>query len=105
MCLSLDEHISDWRDKYVVLLDNCPAHTSVAAYSVMAYLQIPILFSAPASYSAIPVEGVFGALKAIDLDQLPEPNTARISTTNSRKPTTKQHIMFHATQYLKSMPN
>jgi transposase len=74
MIAKLDCARPNWRKKYILLLDNCPAHTSQASVSVMKHLRIPVFFSAPASYIAIPVEGVFAALKAKELDLLPVPN-------------------------------
>jgi hypothetical protein len=69
MVEQLDQAFPNWRSQYIFLIDNCAAHTSRATILVMEHLCIPVFFSAPASYLAIPVEGVFGALKAKELDK------------------------------------
>ena len=70
----LDECMADWRGRYVVLLDNCPAHTSQVSTQVLAHLRVPVFFSAPASYLAILIEGIFGQLKALQLDAIADPD-------------------------------
>jgi transposase len=63
MCAALDAHDPEWRQKSVVVLDNCPSHTSRNVKKVIKHLSIPALFTAPASFVCLPVEGFFAAIK------------------------------------------
>lgn len=53
----------NWRDRMVLVLDNCSSHKTALARLVLARLGFPVLFSAPASYRVLPVELLFGAVK------------------------------------------
>ena len=62
----LNERRPDWRETHVFLLDNCSIHKTQLARKILANLGYPVIYSAPASFIAIPVEGIFGVLKAVD---------------------------------------
>ena len=47
-------------------MDNCPSHKTPLLRDVLRKLGVPTIFSAPASFLAIPAEAVFGALKSVD---------------------------------------
>ena len=51
-----------WRDG-VLLLDNASFHKHDLILTLMAILRMRVLFTAPASYKAIPVERYFAVLK------------------------------------------
>lgn len=70
----LDDHIVGWREQYIVVIDNCPAHTSAVSLMALAHLGVPLMFTAPASYKALPVEAIFGLLKATDLNGISDPS-------------------------------
>ena len=70
----LDHHFSDWRDTHMLLLDNCPSHKTSLTMNTLERLNMPVLFSAPASFKAIPVEGMFGAIKGIDFSKIADPD-------------------------------
>ena len=59
----LDEQIPNWRSTHILLIDNAPSHSSDVTRAVLSSLQVPVCFSAPASYSCLPVERVFGILR------------------------------------------
>ena len=59
----LDLKVPNWRGTHVLLMDNSTIHTSKVVERLLAALQIPTIFSGPASYRSLPVEYVFGHLK------------------------------------------
>ena len=66
----LDEHRPGWRETHIILLDNCPSHKTQMMMKKLDQLDAPIIFSAPASFKAIPIEGIFGAIKATDFSKI-----------------------------------
>ena len=60
---ALDASSPDWRATHVLVLDNCASHKTSLVLSVLKAGGFTVIFSAPASYSALPVEGIFGLIK------------------------------------------
>ena len=65
----LDKLRPGWRRNHVVLMDNAKSHKSELSRSVINYLRIPTIFSAPGSMTCLPVEKVFGLLKLQIIDR------------------------------------
>ena len=84
----------------MILIDNCPSHKTSMTLKTLAKLDVPVLFSAPASFKAIPVEGVFGAIKAVDFSKIPDSDPAPVSTERVKKMTLKQKLMMKVSNYL-----
>lgn len=53
----------DWRTNYVLVLDNCSCHKTPMVRQVLRNIGFKVLYTAPASYLAMPVELVFGRIK------------------------------------------
>ena len=53
-----DSH-PDWRDHYVIYIDNATFHRSTYVTSKLEEYQVPVLYSGPYSYDGAPVERVF----------------------------------------------
>ena len=66
--LKLDREDVDWREKTVILFDNASYHTSDNTLRMMEGLNIPIIFTGPYSYDAAPIELLFAAFKADDVN-------------------------------------
>ena len=64
LVLKLDKEDASWRDKRVLLLDGAPYHTSESTLQLMEGLQIPVLFTGPHSYDAVPIELLFASFKS-----------------------------------------
>ena len=64
----LDEENKQWRKDTVILLDNAPYHKSAELLTLLKELQIPVLFTGPHSYAAVPIELWFAAFKADDIN-------------------------------------
>ena len=64
----LDSETPGWQEDTVFLLDNASYHTSDETRAVFRTLGLKILFSGPYSYSAAPVELLFGGLKNGELN-------------------------------------
>ena len=64
----LDVEQPGWRDQMVIVLDNASYHTSSATQNVLREHQIPVCFTGPHSYLAAPIELLFAALKANDIN-------------------------------------
>ena len=54
-------------------MDNAPSHSGKLTNQVLHNLNVPHMFTAPASYSALPVEGMFGKIKMLDLSPIDMP--------------------------------
>ena len=52
----------------IILIDNAPYHTGEEARDYLHKMQIPIMYSAPYSYSAAPIETLFSLLKLGELN-------------------------------------
>jgi hypothetical protein len=75
----LDKYRPYWRETHVFLLDNMSSHKTLQTRRVFEALEIPYMFSAPASFIAMPVESVFKFIKMNDFREkrLPADFTVR----------------------------
>ena len=64
----LDREDPGWQENTTFLLDNASWHNSTEMMDNFAKLKLDIIFSAPYSYSAAPIELVFAALKLGDIN-------------------------------------
>ena len=64
----LDDERPQWRRNTIILIDNAPYHVGAGMMGVYEKLQIPICFTGPHSYDASPVELMFAAFKADDIN-------------------------------------
>ena len=69
----LDREDPGWEQATQILLDNAKWHSNDVMKSRLSRMNLPIIYSAPYSYSTAPVESAFAALKLGDLnpDRLP----------------------------------
>ena len=69
----LDMESPGWEQSSYILLDNAAWHSNPEMKTRLAKMELPIIYSAPYSYSTAPVERAFAALKLGDLnpDRLP----------------------------------
>ncbi len=63
---AMDDVDERWKENYIFLMDNCPSHKTPMVRQIIRKLQIPVLFSAPASFKTAIIELIFGALKGKD---------------------------------------
>ena len=68
LVLKLDQEDAEWRTTTVILLDNAPYHASESTIDLMEGLKIPVLFTGPHSYDAVPIELLFAAFKSRDIN-------------------------------------
>ena len=101
----LDLHLENWREQYVILIDNCPAHSSAITAKMLSHMGVPIMFSAPASYAALPVEGVFKIVKARDLDAMPDPSVEELREGHVERVTFMHRVMYKLAINLMAMPD
>ena len=59
----LDHRSPDWRLTHCLVMDNMSGHKTHLSLAVLRHLGVPVAFTAPASFSAMPVERAFGLLK------------------------------------------
>ena len=64
----LDQERPGWQEDTVFLWDNAAYHSSEETRAVIKTLGIKIIFSGPYSYSAAPIELLFGGLKKGELN-------------------------------------
>jgi hypothetical protein len=65
---ALDRESPGWQDQTVFLLDNASYHSSAETRAATQALGLKLIFSGPYSYSAAPIELLFGGLKAGELN-------------------------------------
>ena len=63
----LDYERPNWRQNTIIMLDNAAYHKTKAALEFFKAFKVPILFTAPYSYSLSPIEMLFSFVKAVDL--------------------------------------
>ena len=56
---------------------------------MLANLNVPHMFTAPASYGALPVEAMFGRIKLLDLDPVDLPDYNQAPADNNPAPNIK----------------
>ena len=64
----LDQQYPGWQDNTIILWDNAPYHTSAETMSYLRRQGIQVVYSGPYSYSAAPIETLFGHLKLGELN-------------------------------------
>ena len=65
---ALNNESPGWEENTVFLWDNASYHSSAETRAVLKKLGINIIFSGPYSYSAAPIELLFGSLKVNELN-------------------------------------
>lgn len=78
----------------MLLLDNCASHKTKKTIETLARLQFPVIFTAPASFLAVPIEGIFGPIKLVDFTKIPNPELSVIPSKKIKKFTHKQNTMI-----------
>ena len=63
----------------MLLLDNCANNKTSKVLSLINSIEIPTLYSAPASYSAVPIERFFGAIKSKNYEEEEVPDILKRS--------------------------
>ena len=56
---TLDSETPGWQENSIILVDNAPYHSGEEIREYMHKMQIPIMYSAPYSYAAAPIETLF----------------------------------------------
>lgn len=64
----LNKKDKNWRKRYVVLQDNAQYHKSGEMLKLLEKLDIPVLYTGPHSYSAVPIKLWFAAFKSVDIN-------------------------------------
>ena len=71
-------------------MDNCAAHKTSLVRQVLATAGFQVIFSAPASYLALPVERVvFSLIKKEDMDITATPNLPEVKERKIKRLTNK----------------
>ena len=65
----LDRETPGWQENSIILMDNAPYHVGKLAREYFRKMQIPVMFTAPYSYSASPIETLFSMLKLGELNE------------------------------------
>ena len=61
---ALETHDFYMRGNTTIVLDGNPSHTSKATRRVLGHLGVEIMYSSPASFQCLPIEGLFEMLMA-----------------------------------------
>ena len=68
LIMQLDREDPDWKKKTVFLLDGVRYHTSEEMREYLRKMELRVIYSGPYSYSAAPIELLFGGLKLGELN-------------------------------------
>jgi transposase len=79
MFAQIERQDPDWRSKYILMLDNASYHKSAMIIDYFKNASVPVLFTAPYSTVAVPVEFFFGGLKNGLLIELEDNNSRYVS--------------------------
>ena len=69
LCSRLDLDWPNWREDSIILLDGAAYHTCSEVRDHLQELKIPVMYTAPYSYAACPVELFFAYMKNQDINQ------------------------------------
>ena len=64
----LDNEYPGWQNDTIILWDNAPYHVSTETMSFLSRQGLQVILSGPYSYSAAPIETLFGHLKLGELN-------------------------------------
>ena len=84
----------------MLLLDNCSTHKTELVFDLLNTLRVPKMYSAPASYLAIPVERLFGSIEINDFEMQEDPSSLKKVLPNAKRYTHVQIIMAKIAEYL-----
>ena len=73
----LDKDSPGWQEDSIILLDNAPYHTGEEIKSYMLKMELPVMYTAPYSFSSSPIETLFAHLKLGELNPAHEPTGKR----------------------------
>ena len=73
----LDAEDPSWQQDTVFLLDGARYHTSEEMRDYFRKMKVQVIYSGPYSYSAAPIELLFGALKRGELNPERQPTGKR----------------------------
>jgi transposase len=62
----MDNHRPDWRINHIIMIDNASYHKTKLVQDTFLRLAIPMMFTAPYSFDASPIELVFAQIKQGD---------------------------------------
>ena len=65
---ALDNETPDWRENTFFLLDNASYHRSPETKAILQTLGLKVIYSGPYSFSASPIELLFGGFKVGELN-------------------------------------
>ncbi len=100
----LSRSIPDWRATHFLLLDNFSSHKTTKTKRLLQRLRVPTVFTAPASFQAVPVEGLFAFIKAHDFLKMEDPDPGILGIPKVKKFTKKQVLMAHISNRLFDIP-
>ena len=64
----LDSETDSWRDKIVFFWDNARTHANDTTLKLLEKLNVQVLYTGAHSFAASPIELLFSALKATDMN-------------------------------------
>jgi transposase len=64
----LDSESDSWRSQTVWLWDNAPWHANSSMLKFLERMEVQVLYTAPHSFAASPIELLFSAMKATDIN-------------------------------------
>ena len=78
LVVKLDEESPGWLAETIILLDGARYHTGEDIREYLHKMQLEVIWSAPYSYAAAPIELLFGGLKLGELNPLRQPTGKKV---------------------------
>ena len=99
----LDRVRPNWRETHIFLLDNMSSHKTQRTKRLFEALEVPYMFTAPASFMATPVESLFKYLKLTDLRKMRLRQHVRVQGVTHDQLTRNQYLLAQVSDYLLSI--
>ena len=96
----LDRVRPNWRKTHIILLDNMRSHKTQITKRLFEALEVPYMFTAPASFMATPVESVFKYLKLTDFREMRLLQHVRVRGVKHDQLTPNQYLLAQVSDYL-----
>lgn len=99
----LDNDYPKCKENNLLLMDNCPSQKTKLVRDVLASGGFRVMFSAPASYLALPVESIFGLIKKCDLDEVRTSTLPSVRDRRISKLTNKERAMIKISKLIREL--
>jgi hypothetical protein len=96
----LDGKDSERLSKYLLLLYNISSLKTLETLKLLQFNKVPVRFSAPAYFLAIPIEGVFRAIKSCEFRRQTISKQSLLLKMPHKSPTKRQVLLYQVAHFI-----